>query len=436
METFHFSHPMSPTTTRRRFLKTSALAIGVPTFIPASALGRDGHVAPSNRIVLGAIGIGPRGRQVLSCFLEQKDVQFVAIADVQEERRETVRRMAMRKYGTDDCTKYRDMFELLGREDIDATLIATGDHWHALASISAAKAGKDVYCEKPCSLTIRETQELADAMNRYGRIFQAGTQRRNVDNFRLACQLANSGKLGKIEAVHAGILRLGESFDWLPEEPEPDPEVCDWDRWLGPSPWRPYNKRYVQGRWRGFYDFHGGAALPEWGAHTIDLCQWAADADDTVPVEYEALDDTTVHATYANGTKLIMRLSGFKSEGDWVVPGTCPVRFEGAEGWVEAADTGKIASSPEALTASFPKDAMAGTDPIKHVRDFLDCVKSRQQPAANANVTRRGHIVSHAAAIAWRVGRKVRFDPVKEVFLDDAEANRMCSRARRAPWHA
>lgn len=427
---------MPLTTTRRHFLRTTALGLGVPTFIPASALGRDGHVAPSNRITLGAIGIGPRGRQVLSCFLKEKDVQFVAVADVQADRRETVRRMATRVYGSDDCAKYRDMFELLERPDIDAVLICTGDNWHALASILAAKAGKDIYCEKPCSMTIRETQELADAIRRYDRVFQAGTQRRNVDNFRLACQLAQSGRLGKMKAVHAGILKLRESHEWLPAEPEPDPAEIDWDRWLGPAPYRPYNKAYVQGRWRGYYDFNGGATLPEWGAHTIDLCQWAADADDTVPVEYEAEDDTTVHANYANGTRLVMRLAGFKGEGDWVVPGTCPVRFEGEEGWVEAADSGKIAANPESLLGDSSKVQMAGTDPVKHVRDFLDCVKSRQQPAANAEVTRRGHIVSHAAAIAWRLGRKVRFDPEREVFLDDDEANRMCSRARRAPWHA
>jgi predicted dehydrogenase len=426
--------PTSPS--RRQFLKTTALTIGMPTFIPASALGRDGHVAPSNRIVMGAIGIGPRGRQVLTCFLKEKDVQFVAIADVQEERRETVRRMAMRAYDQDDCTKYRDMDELLAREDIDATLICTGDRWHALASMRAAKAGKDVYCEKPCSMTIRETQELADTMNRYQRVFQAGTQRRNVDNFQLATQLATTGKLGKVHTVHAGILALGEDFSWLPEEPMPKVEDIDWNAWLGPAPWRPFNKKYTQGRWRGYYDFNGGATLPEWGAHTIDLCQLAANADGTAPVEYEAKDDTTIHATYANGIKLVMRLAGFKGEGDWVVPGTCPVRFEGDGGWVEAADSGKMAASDENLLKTLPENGLSGTDPTKHVRDFLDCVKSRKQPAANADVTRYGHIVSHAASIAWRLGRKVRFDPRNEVFIDDNEANRMASRARRAPFCA
>jgi len=424
---------MSSESTRRSFLKTTALTLGVPTFIPASALGRDGHVAPSNRIVVGAIGIGPRGRKVLSCFLKEKDVQFVAIADAQENRRETVRRMAMRAYDTEDCVKYSDMNEMLERDDIDATLICTGDRWHALASMRAAKAGKDIYCEKPCSMTIRETQELADTVNRYGRVFQAGTQRRNVDNFRFSCDLARSGKLGNIQTVHAGILNLREDHSWLPEEPLPSIEEIDWDAWLGPAPWRPYNKKYTQGRWRGYYDFNGGATLPEWGAHTIDLCQWAAGADGTAPVDYEA-DGDTIHATYANGIKLVMRLAGFSGEGDWVVPGTCPVRFEGDEGWIEAADSGKISANPKALEKGLPEEGIPGIDPSKHVREFLDCVKSRKKPAANVDVTRYGHIVSHAASIAWRLGRKVRFDPTKETFIDDDEANRMASRAVRAGW--
>jgi predicted dehydrogenase len=426
---------MTTKSTRRHFLKTAALTLGMPTIIPASALGKNGAVAPSNRIVLGAIGIGPRGREDLTAFLKQADVQFVAIADVQEERREIVRRMANKQYGNEDCAKTRDMFEVLGRDDIDAVLIATGDHWHALGIILAAKAGKDIYCEKPCSMTVRESQELADAVNRYGRVFQAGTQRRSVDNFRFAAELARSGRLGKIHTVHASILPLEESHEWLPAEPEPAIAVVDWDRWLGPAPWRPYNKNYVQGRWRGYYDFHGGAALPEWGAHTVDICQWAANADNTTPVEFEA-EGQTIHARYANGVKLVMRLAGFNGEGNWVVPGTCPVRFEGDEGWVEAADSGKIAVSSPTLLGGKPPKEMAGTDPTQHVRNFLDCVKSRAKPAANADVTRRGHIVSHAASIGWRLGRKVQFDPVTETFVNDAEANRMCSRARRAPWHA
>lgn len=423
-------------TTRRHFLKTAALAIGMPTLIPASALGRNGRVAPSNRIVLAGIGLGARGREDLTAFLQQPDVQFVMVADVQKARRQVVRVMVNRHYQNQDCLETPEMFDVLGRRDVDAVLIATGDRWHTVASILAAKAGKDIYCEKPCSMTLHETQELADAIKRYGRVFQAGTQRRNVDNFRFACELARSGRLGRIQAVHAGILALQESHAWLPEEPLPPREIVDWDRWLGPAPWRPFNRDYINGRWRGYYDFHGGATLPEWGSHTIDLCQWAANADDTTPVEFEA-DGPTLHGRYASGVKLVMRLAGLKGEGTWVVPGTCPVRFEGDEGWIEAADTGKIAvSAPRLLDGKTIPAEMAGIDPTKHVRDFLDCVKSRRPPAANADITRRGHIVAHAAAISWRLGRKVRFDPVTETFPGDAEANRMCRRARRAPWHA
>ena len=422
-------------TSRRKFLKTAALAIGMPTIIPASVLGKNGAVAPSNRIVMGGIGIGPRGRKVLGCFLQQPDVQFVAIADAQEERREIVRRTVNREYGNEDCYKCRDMFEILARDDIDVVQITTGDRWHALGTILASKAGKDVYSEKPCSMTIRETQELADAVNRYGRVFQAGTQRRNVDNFKFAAKLAHSGRLGNIHTVYAGILRLKPDAEWLPEEPLPDPEICDWDRWLGPAMWRPYNKKYVQGRWRGHYDFHGGAGLPEWGSHTIDLCQWGASADGTMPIEYE-YDGDKIIGRYDSGIKIVMRLAGFKNEGEWVVEGSCPIRYEGDEGWVEAGDSGKIVVSNENLREGEPEGEMRGTDPIKNVRDFLDCVKSREKPASNADNMRYGHIACHVAAIGWQLGRKVRFDPKTETFINDDEANRMSSRSRRDPWHA
>ncbi len=427
---------MNPNISRRKFIGTTALAIGMPTIIPGSALGKNGAVAPSNRIVMGGIGIGPRGREVLNCFLAQPDVQFVAIADVQESRREIVRRLANRKYGNEDCYKCRDMMEILGRDDIDAVQITTGDHWHALGIIRASKAGKDIYAEKPCSMTIRETQELSDAVKLHGRVFQAGTQRRNVDNFRFAAELARSGRLGKIHTVHASILRLVPDLAPLPGEPEPDPAVIDWDAWLGPAALRPYNQKYVEGRWRGHYAFHGGAGLPEWGAHTLDLCQWAANADGTTPIEFESKGDTLIEGRYASGVKLVMRLAGFKGEGDWVVPGTCPVRFEGEEGWVETADFGKIAASHPSLLEGVPAKEISGTNPIKHVRDFLDCIKSRGAPAANEVVTRNGHIACHAAAIGWQLGRKVRFDPATEKFIDDEQANKMCSTPRRAPWTA
>ena len=352
----------------------------------------------------------------------------MAIADVQASRRKQVKAMADAKYGNTDCAMYRDMFEVLGRQDIDSVLIATGDHWHALASILAAKAGKDVYSEKPCGITIGDCQALADTMNRYGRVFQAGTQRRSIGNFQFAVHLARSGKLGKLHTVHASIYKLRVDHSWLPAEPEPPKDVVDWDRWLGPAPWRPYNSAYVRGRWRGYFDLDSGATLLDWGAHTADLCQWANDADGTAPVTHEP-DGGTIYARYGNGVKLVMR------PGGWMGLGTCPVRFEGDEGWVETGDSGRIELHPASLLGERRRFVRRGTDPAGHARNFLDCVRSRARTASNADVMRSSHIACHAAAIAWMLGRKVTFDPVKEAFVGDGEANAMRTRSLRSPWH-
>lgn len=418
--------------TRRAFLRTSIAAAGVglaPMIVPGCVLGRDGGVAPSNRIALAGIGIGKRGWQVLQSFIGERDVRFVADCDVQASQREMVKSMTDEFYGDKGCATYRDLRELLARPEIDAVLIATGDRWHALASVLAAKAGKDVYSEKPCGITIGQCQILSDTMRRLGRVFQAGTQRRNVPNFQFAVHLARSGRLGKLHTLHASIYKLRVLHDWLPAEPEPPKDVIDWDMWLGPAPWRPYNRKYVvESRWRGYFDFDSGATLLDWGAHTVDLCQWANDADDTAPVEYEATGGT-IHARYANGVKLVMRPDG------WPNIGLCPVRFEGDEGWVETGDSGQIDLHPASLRSEWKLFTMRGTNAAHHAREFFDCVRSRALPAANHAVMRHSHIACHAAALAWQLGRKLRFDPQREEFIGDDEANRMRSRALREPWH-
>lgn len=429
---------------RRGFLRQVLAAATAPLVVPARVLGRGGGVAPSNRIALGGIGIGPRGKMVLSSMLPEKDVQFIATCDVQARMRDEIKRLVDEQRGNKDCAVHRDLRELLARSDIDAVLIATGDRWHALGSILAAKAGKDVYSEKPCGLTIGQCQALADTIERTGRVFQAGTQRRNVPNFQFAAHLARSGRLGRLHTLHASIYRLECNHAWLPAEPEPARDVIDWDLWLGPSPWRPYNGAYVvDRRWRGYYDFDSGAKLLDWGAHTVDICQLANGADGTAPVEYEP-DGGTIHARYANGVKLVMRPSGWIGQpesapgaGNFATgsTGTCPVRIEGDEGWVETGDNGSIELHPASLRNEWRAFTMRGTDPARHTREFLDCVKSRGLPAANHQVMRGSHLACHAAAIAWMLGRKVRFDPLKEEFLDDPAANRMRSRAMREPWH-
>ena len=267
------------------------------------------------------------------------------------------------------------------------------------------------------------------------RVFQAGTQRRSVPNFKLAVELARSGKLGQLSSVHAGILELRDYFDPLPAEPTPDPSVINWDKWVGPAPMKPFNKLYCQGRWRDQSGFYAAWRLPEWGSHTIDLCQWAASADGTTPLEFEVQSDTEIHAKYANGVKLVLRLSGFKDEGNWTEGlGTCPVRFEGDEGWVEAGDFDQIVASNPKLVANKPADQIYGTDPVHHVRNFLDCVKTREQPVCNSTAVRYGHMACFAAAISWKLGRKVTFDPKKEKFVNDAEANSMRTYERRAGY--
>lgn len=428
------THPSA--LSRRQFLKTgaaAAAAFGMPAIIPARALGLDGHVAPSNRITVAGIGLGRRGRMVLrDGFLKQPDVQFMAIADAQAEQREIIRRIVNKEYGNDDCHACRDMFEVLGRNDIDAVLIATGNRWHALASMLAAKAGKDVYCEKPSAMSIVESVDLKRHIGASGRVFQAGMQRRNVENFQFAVELARNGRLGKLEAVHAGILLMSYQPVSLPEEKEPDPEICDWDRWLGPAADRPYNVKYLRD-WADVSDMAGGAGIPEWGSHTVDLCQWAAEADETMPVRYESTADT-ITGFYKSGVRLVMRRAGFSNEGDWQVKGTCPVRFEGDAGWVEADDRGKLMASDDKLLAGRPTTSAQGTNPHKHVREFLDCVRSRKKPSANENIACQSHLACHAAAIGWQLQRTVQIDPATLEFANDEEANSMRVWPYRKPW--
>ncbi len=421
--------PHQRSTMTRRQLLAGAVQTGAvlaaPLVIPGRVLGMDGAVSPSERIWLAGIGIGGRGGYVLGCMTDEPGIQFVANADPHKPRREEVKARTEKKYGP-GVAMYRDFREMLPREDIDAVLIATGDRWHTMASICAAKAGKDVYCEKPSTMTIAESQALDDTYRRYGRIYQAGTQRRSISNFLFAADLCHSGKLGKLTAVHANTLHPAVSHDWLPAEPEPPKDQCDWDLWLGPCPWRPYHRQYVAGGWRGFFDFHGGGIL-EWGAHTVDLCNWAGTNDQKMPVRYDPTPSGCV-ATYDDGLKLVMRDQG------WMGLGTCSARYEGEDGWVETGDSGRLEFSSGQLRAEQKQFTEAGTSAVSHVKNFLESVKTRKPAHSNAAVVARSHIICHAAYIAWQLGRPLTFDPVKIEFVGDADANRMRSRALRDPW--
>jgi len=427
-------------TTRRDFILGSVAAASVASFIPAHVLGRGGKLPPSEKITLGVIGIGPRCTYDLKAMLPFPDVRCLAIADVQAKRRQAGKTLVDQHYGNKDCAIYRDFCALLDRKDIDAVLIATGDRWHAPASILAAKAGKDVYSEKPCGITIAACQELADTMHREKRVFQAGTQRRSVPNFQKAVEWVHTGKLGRLHTMHASVYLPVLDNSWLPAQPTPARDVVDWNLWLGPAAWRPFNQQYCDGKWRGQWDFDSGAKLLDWGAHTVDLCQWANKADDTMPIEYQPTE-TNIVCHYANGVKLIIDFLkapfGNRSPHYLTRLGTCPVRFVGDEGSVETGDEGEIVAQPEALQKQLPKGTkrVLGLDVTAHARNFFDCIRSRRLTAANPDVMRRSHIACHAAAIAWILGRKLKLDPVKEAFIGDEEANLMRFRPAR-PWSA
>lgn len=399
----------------------------------------NGAVPPSERIVLGGIGIGGRGTHVLQWMLPERDVQFVAVCDPQKARREAVKRLVDTRYGNNDCKVYSNLREFLAtRPDIDAVLSTTGDRWHALAAVWAMRAGKDVYSEKPSSMTIAEGRAVVETAKRFARVYQTGTQRLSEANFVFAIELARSGRLGTVHTAYAHIAPWDAAemrHDWLPGQPEPPKDEVDWDQWLGPCPWRPYNPEYTRGGWRGHYDFHT-SCIGEWGAHTFAQAQAGLGLLDTSPVEYEYVNNPTgdgMVCRFANGVKLVL------SRGDKYWHGSCGMRFDGPEGWVSVADgySRPEVSSPS-LLADFDKivgDYMARTQrPMSHVRDFFNCIKSRRPTVANPEVMHRSMSTVHAANICMWLKRNVKYDPVKEEFIGDEEANRLRSRAMRAPY--
>ena len=430
--------------TRRRFLSRGAMAasaLTLPFYVPASALGRAARPAPSERFVMGGIGLGGRGSHDLGWMLNESDVQWVSVCDVVKSRREAAKKRIDSKYGNQDCAVYGDMRQFLAeRTDVDAVLIATGDRWHALASVMAMRAGKDVYCEKPACLTMAQGQMVVDTARRYGRVFQTGAQRLSEAHHVFAIEMARSGRLGPIHTAYADIRwRDGYRHDWLPAEPEPAKEDMNWDIWLGPCPWRPYNHAYVQGNgWYHFYDFATNVAM--WGAHTIAQALAGLDMTEVSSVElpYSGQNQTMI-TRLSNGVKLVLfRVDGSVWEPCEYWHGACGERFEGPKGWAGAADGySRPDVSTPALLSDFKQVLAEYTGrtqrPMNHVRDFFDCVRSRRQPVANPEVMFQSMSICLAVDICERLQRDLTFDLHKAEFVNDPEANRMRSRAMRAP---
>ena len=438
------SKNFSKSLTRRRFLGRGAMAVSavaLPYYIPAAALGRGGAVAPSERIVMGGIGLGGRGSYDLSVLLPQPDVQWVAVCDVRKGTRVAAKNLVDSQYGNKDCAVYGDMRQLLAeRTDVDAVLIATGDRWHALASVLAMRAGKDVYCEKPACLTMAQGQMVVETARRYARVYQTGAQRLSEPNHVFAIEMARSGRLGPVHTVYADCRwRDGLRQDWLPAEPEPPQDELDWDLFLGPCPWRPYNAGYLNSGWYHFHDFATDVAM--WGAHTVAQALAGLDMTNVSSIEFEyAGPDATMLTRLSNGVKLVLfRVAGSVWEPSNYWHGACGERFEGPDGWVAAADgyTKPDVSAP-ALLQEFRNVVSAYTTrtqrPLNHVRDFLDCIRSRRPTVANPDVMYRSMCICLAADICEQLKRNLKFDLRKAEFVGDEPANRLRARAMRAPY--
>lgn len=431
--------------TRRQFLTRgmkAATAVAIPCLIPASALGLSGKVPPSERIVMGGIGLGGRGSYDLGYMLNEPDVQWTAVCDLVKNRREAAKGIVDRKYGNSDCAIYSDLRELLAEQTgIDAVLIATGDRWHALASVLAMRAGKDVYCEKPACLTMAQGQMVVETARRYGRVYQTGAQRLSEPAHVFAIEAARSGRLGPVHTAYADIRwRDGMRRDWLPAENEPLKEEFDWDLWLGACPWRPYNSGYVNGGgWYHYYDFATDVAM--WGAHTVAQALAGLDLTNVSSIKFEyAGPDATMVTRLSNGVKLVLyRVGGSVWEPCAYWHGACGERFEGPEGWIAAADgyTKPDVSSP-GLLRDYTKvlaEYVARTQrPLNHVRDFFDCIRSRRATVASPEVMYRSMSICLAADICEQLQRNLQFNLATSEFVDDTEANRMRSRATRSPY--
>jgi len=434
-----------PPLTRRRFLARAAMTatgLALPGYVRGAVLGLNGTAAPSERIVMGGIGLGGRGTYDLGVLLSEPEVQCVAVCDVQRNRRQAAKDLVDRKRGTKDCAMYADLRQFLAeRTDVDAVLIATGDRWHALASILAMQAGKDVYCEKPACLTMAQGQQVVETARRCARVYQTGAQRLSEPNHVFGIEMARSGRLGPVHTVYADCRwRDGLRQDWLPAQPEPTKDELDWDLWLGPSGWRPYNGGYVTGGgWYHFYDLATDVAM--WGAHTVAQGLAGLDLSQVSSVEFEyAGPDATMVTRLSNGVKLVLfRCAGSVWEPCQYWHGACGERFDGPEGWVAAADgyARPDVSSP-ALLREYQRvlaDYQARTQrPLSHVRDFLECIRSRRPTVANPEVMCRSMHICLAADICGQLKRNLKLDLLKAEFIGDAEANRLRSRAMRAPY--
>jgi predicted dehydrogenase len=419
---------------RRQFIRTTACIVAAPTILPAGAWASERQ--PSERVVLGFIGTGKQSRSLLGGFIRNPATQVVAVCDVDTTRREEARKRVEAFYANQSdnasykgCDAYNYFRELIARKDIDAVVIATPDHWHAIQVIAAADGGKDIYCEKPLSLTIREAREMVNAVRRNRRILQTGSMQRSSQEFLKACELVRNGRIGKVKTVIVGV---GGPSKWCDLPEETMEAGLDWDFWLGPAPLRPYNSilspRGIPDhypRWRNYREYSGGG-MTDWGAHHFDIAQWGLGMDESGPVEIIPPEDpkaeTGVRFLYANGVEMVHDSS------------RSGVTFIGAEGRIFV-DRGKFQAEPESVGQE-----MLGNKRIRlyasdnHLQDWLSCVRTRKLPICDVEIGCRSVTVCHLGNLAYWNRRRLKWDPSKEEFIGDEVANTWLDREKRAPW--
>jgi predicted dehydrogenase len=439
--------------TRRQFLSgvgRAGAALAAFSIVPARVLGAH---APSTRINVAVIGTGNQGTPDMQLFLTEDDVQVVAVCDVNRASggyrnadqflgREPARKLVDAYYAGQtrsgayrSCAAYLDFREVLARPDVDAVVIVVPDHWHRVMTVMAAEAGKDIYCEKPLSLTVADGRAMVAAVRRYGVVLQTGSHERSRRQTRFAVELARSGRLGqlrKITAVVGPWNKSGPESGW---QPTPVPEGFDYERWLGPAPWAPYHQDRCLYNFRFNLDYSGGQ-VTNYGAHSLDMAQWGNNSDRSGPVEIADAGSEwptdglftvakVVHfrARYANGVELECI-----TRDDNVA-----CRFEGTEGWVETGYKGLFAEPASLLRADLDPHERIGTN-ANHIRNFLDAIKTRTDPIVPVEVGHSSATLCHIGNIAMQLKRRLRWDPAAEKFSGDDEANRLLSRARREPW--
>lgn len=419
---------------RRVFLRVATTAgVGLPLVVPSAVWSAEGK--PSNKITVGAIGLGGMGSGNLGGFLGDERCRVLAVCDLDKAHLESARKTVNNRYGNQDCAVYKDFRELIARDDIDVISLATPDHWHAIPAIRAAKAGKDIYGEKPFSHDLKEGRAMVNALAQYGRVWQTGSWQRSTGDFRFACELVRNGRIGKVHTVEIGLPTGGPGGNAPFTDPPPN---LDYDFWCGPSPWAPYSADRTHWNWRWQMDY-GGGQLMDWIGHHGDIAQWGLGTEHTGPVElnpvyadfpktgiWDAATRYRIETTYANGAKVILQNTegGFRGGARWI----------GTDGWVWV-DRGAMGTEPKSLMKE-----RIGPEEINlyrstnHIGNFLDCVQSRRLTITPAEVAHRSASLGHLSVIAIALGRKLKWNPDKEEFLNDESANGLLGKAKREPW--